>query len=482
MQPNILCVNPYIHDFCAHDFWVRPLGLSWVAAYLAQHGYKISFIDCLDRYHPLLLKSQGLTKPKGHRNGSGPMVQTIIEKPKEYGKFKRHYRRFGMPIALFEQILDTIPPPQAILVGSMMTYWYQGVKETVALLRQKFPHVPIALGGVYATLCTEHAKKNIGADIVLPGPGEVKALRWLDGITGLSHDDSQNELLPATNLLIPYHGYLSPNSSAAIATSLGCPLACSYCASKYLQPVFRQRNVSDVVKEIFHLAFHQHVHNIAFYDDALLVNASHHIMPILQAVAEKSLSIKFHTVNGMHSRLITPELAALMRKAKVETLRFSYEQASVFSPHSQPQVEDHDLAHAVECFRRCDPPDRPAKIDVYVKSWMPGQSIEQMVAGYLYTHSLGCYVSMTEYSPVPGTPDFEKTMSLYHLDGNEPLFHNNTTLPYFLGYDYDTQVQPLKHLINVLNYATSSGLNLVKQPNLSRPFMQAMQQLTTMKS
>ncbi|RLC23795.1 MAG: B12-binding domain-containing radical SAM protein, partial [Deltaproteobacteria bacterium] len=50
--PNILLVNPWIHDFAAYDFWAKPLGLLSLASILRQHGFSITYIDCLDRFHP----------------------------------------------------------------------------------------------------------------------------------------------------------------------------------------------------------------------------------------------------------------------------------------------------------------------------------------------------------------------------------------------------------------------------------------------
>ncbi len=480
MKPNILCVNPYIHDVTAYDFWMKPLGLSWLAGYLEQNGYEITFIDCIDRHHPLLLKSQGLSKAKGHHNGTGPLPCTIIEKPKEYNIIKRHYRRYGIPIELFQEILDNIPQPQAILVTSMMSYWYRGVNETISILRKKFPHVPIALGGVYASLCTEHAQSHSEADIVFSGAGEVQTLKWLDGITGLSHLYPEYNMLSGEELPMPYHNYISPGSCGVISTSLGCPLACSYCASKKLQPVFKQRPIQNVLKEIYYLAYSKHIKNIAFYDDALLIQANEHLVPILQTVVDKSIPIKFHTVNGMHSRLITLELAKLMKKAGVETLRFSYERSPVFSPQNTPSFEDADLLNAVECFQQADADStdgNSSKIEVYVKVWMPGQTLEEMVDGFMYAHSKGCYVHITEYSPVPSTKDFEKTMELYKLPKDEPLFHNNTTLPYFLGYSEEKEIQPLKCLVNTLNYARDRGLNLLSNSEISKLFANSIRKL-----
>ncbi|MGD2036453.1 MAG: B12-binding domain-containing radical SAM protein, partial [Desulfobacterales bacterium] len=50
--PHILLVNPWIHDFAAYDFWAKPLGLLYLAALLRSHGLSVSYIDCLDRFHP----------------------------------------------------------------------------------------------------------------------------------------------------------------------------------------------------------------------------------------------------------------------------------------------------------------------------------------------------------------------------------------------------------------------------------------------
>ena len=49
----------------------------------------------------------------------------------------------------------------------MMTYWYPGVQETIEIIRSVFPQTPIVLGGIYARLCADHAKKYAGADHVI---------------------------------------------------------------------------------------------------------------------------------------------------------------------------------------------------------------------------------------------------------------------------------------------------------------------------
>ena len=60
-KPNILCINPWIYDFAAYDFWSKPLGLLYIAAYLRQFGLNVEVLDCLDKWHPDLLRRQNLT-------------------------------------------------------------------------------------------------------------------------------------------------------------------------------------------------------------------------------------------------------------------------------------------------------------------------------------------------------------------------------------------------------------------------------------
>jgi radical SAM superfamily enzyme YgiQ (UPF0313 family) len=48
--------------------------------------------------------------------------------------------------------------------------------------------VPIVLGGVYATLCTDHANRHSGADVVISGDGIEALPPLLEDLFGLKHD------------------------------------------------------------------------------------------------------------------------------------------------------------------------------------------------------------------------------------------------------------------------------------------------------
>jgi len=124
MKPHILLVNPWIHDFAAYDFWAAPLGLLSLGGVLRHHGVKVSYLNCLDRFHPRAPK----TDPAS-RCGRGPYLKTKIPNPKGLGGIPRTYSRYGIPPEWLREDLRSIPRPDLILVTSLMTYWYPGVQE-----------------------------------------------------------------------------------------------------------------------------------------------------------------------------------------------------------------------------------------------------------------------------------------------------------------------------------------------------------------
>ena len=257
-----------------------------------------------------------------------------------------------------------------------------------------------------------------------------------------------------------------------IATSLGCPLHCAYCASRLLQPVFRQRPPEQVIAEIRQLRRRLHVTNIAFYDDALLIDADNHFLPILQGIIAIRQRLSLHTPNGIHSRPVTPELAQLMYQARVQTIRLSYERQSIYSSGAAASIIDADLARAVSYLKAAGYGGNP-KIEVYVKIGLPGQTPEEIAEAFAFVHRLGAHICISDYSPVPGTPTFQEVMTRYRLDSNEPLYQNNTALHYFTGYATPDLLQQLKSLVATLNFALERGINLSDNSRLSRLFLNA---------
>lgn len=426
-KKRVLLVNPWIYDFAAYDFWIKPLGLLYMASLFRKNGYYVHLIDCLNVYHPKLLSNAGAKLIKRSITGHGEFPKESIPKPQSLREIKRNYNRYGITPDIFINELESSATPDLILVTSVMTYWYPSVFEVIRIAKQMFPDVPIVLGGIYATLCPEHALKS-GADAIVAGAGEKHIPRLLHDFFGdapfyVSDPDDLDSLpYPALDLL-PLKDHFP------ILTSRGCPYKCTYCASNLLGGRFRQRTPENVVDEIYFWHKHFGVSQFAIYDDALLVNPEEMAVPMLKEIIRRRLACHFHCPNGLHISRITPELSKLMRMAGFDTIRFGFESSSTMTQVSTGgKVNNDQLKAAVRHLTEAG--YRSEDIGIYILCGLPGQEAAEVRESIRYVQYHGARPIIAEYSPIPGTLLWESAVkaSCFDLRG-EPLFHNNSLLP-----------------------------------------------------
>lgn len=428
IKGHVLLINPWLYDFAAYNEWMEPLGLLSVAAVLRENGYALRLVDCLDRWHPDLMKHQGREAPKSNEYGCGKFHKTFLNKPAVLAHVPRRYGRYGLPLEIFEAELDRQSRPDAVLVTSGMTYWYPGPFEAIGRAKARWPGVPVILGGVYATLCPHHARQKSGADFVICGEGELQTLRLLDSLTHhSSHYDKYSRL---DDYPFPAHDLRRNQGYVAVLTSRGCPYRCTYCASHLLNPQgFRQCNPHRVVAEIEWCRTELGVCDFAFYDDALLVNAQRHIHFILDEVIARGLDCRFHTPNGLHAELIDENLAAKMFQAGFKTVRLGLESCNPEEQRrSGGKVTNEGFRHAVAALRAAG--FGAANITAYVMLGLPGQHTEEAEESIAFAHQCGATVEVTLYSPIPGTAEWEQAIHHWDLDPQaDPLLHNESVYP-----------------------------------------------------
>jgi radical SAM superfamily enzyme YgiQ (UPF0313 family) len=426
--PNILLINPWVYDFAAHDLWSKPLGLLLLGGLLRVHGYNLRLVDCLDIHDPRLKEVAGM-KPATRRGfGTGKFYRTEVAKPNGLEQFERPYYRFGITAEIFQDRLLDGPKPDVVLVTSTMTYWYPGVLESIRLVKKHFSDVPVVLGGIYATLCHEHAVRRSGADHVLSGPGENRILHLLEKLTGHSskkpsHTVEVNTLpWPAFDLL-PHLQYV------CILTSRGCPFHCPYCASDLLFPKFVRRDPIEVVDELEH--WHQKYSNVnvAFYDDALLLDPGKHILVLLNEVRRRGLPLQFHTPNGVHVSGLTEEVCESLFLSGFKTLRLGLETTDHQRQHQLgDKVKPGAFSTAMENLTRAG--FQADQIGIYLLCGLPGQELVEVAESIRMVRDLGARPYLAEYSPIPGTPLWSEALRSSPFDlVNEPLYHNNSILP-----------------------------------------------------
>ena len=422
---RLILINPWIYDFAAYDLWSKPMGLLMLASFLRKSGYNVIFVDCLDVYHPDM-QHKGLGKPPKRREyGTGKFWKQVIPRPAPLDHIERPYSRYGVHPEVLKNDLTKLPRPDAILITSLMTYWYPGVFEVITVAKEIHPNVPVILGGIYARLCHEHAKEYSGADHVVDSSEPSCLLSLLEG---LGIEASPRRAPPVPH---PYPAFdlLRSLDYVCILTSIGCPYRCRYCASGYLFPQFKQKSPDEVYREIAYWHQQWGVKDFAFYDDALLVNARHHFIPLMEKIIASGLKVRFHTPNAIHIREVTREVAHLMKAAGFETIRIGLETADFsLRRHLDNKLSQGEFERGVRYL--FDAGFHPRQIGAYILAGLPGQSVESVANTIDFVAANSVMPFIAEYSPLPHTQLWEKAVKASEYDlNNEPLFHNNTLLP-----------------------------------------------------
>jgi hypothetical protein len=421
--PHILLINPWIHDFAAYDFWAKPIGLLSLASILRCHGFNISYIDCLDRFHP-----QATPTDPYARFGKGPYLKTRIPKHPGLADIPRHFSRYGIRKAWLKEDLLAIEPPDLVLMTSMMTYWYPGVQETIAVVREIFPEVTIVLGGIYATLCREHARSHSGADRIETGAGEEYILERVGEHTGYLVSLKCN---PSDLDTYPYPAFDLQRkiSYVPLLTSKGCPFTCQYCASHFLNPKRMMRSPESVIDEVKYWYEKYKVEDFIFYDDALLVDAEAHAIPIFEGIINSGLSIRFHTPNAVHIRGISKQTAQLMFRTGFKTLRLGLETAAFDARQElDKKVTAEEFKQAVRWLR--DAGFDRNMIGAYLLAGLPGQNMASIESSINVVRQNNVTPVLAYYTPIPHTVLWPSAVasSRYDLE-SDPVFTNNAILP-----------------------------------------------------
>jgi len=426
MKPKILLVNPPIYDFAAYDFWLKPYGMLSVAGFLrGKADFKL--FDYLDRLAPFMAAQKQL---KSDRWDRGRFYCRHSQVPPALEKIPRYFRRFGLPRKLFTDFLAHEGPFDFVMVQTTMTYWYNGLQEVIEDIRKLQPQAKIILGGNYVTLCCDHAQ-TLGADLLVKGTNLEPLWEHL-----LIPPDMQQPAL--------WEVYDKLNVGVLKLTE-GCPFNCTYCSVPKVYGKFKPRSLEHSLSEL-ELLCQLGAGNIAFYDDALLFEADKVLIPFLNEVLKRNLSMNFHSPNALNARFITKDLAGLMVRAGFKTFYLGFESASAqWQKRTGSKVFSDELEKAARHLIAAGA--GPENITAYQILGHPHIDIQQLEASMHFVQSLGIQGMLADFSPIPGTPDGEYCRKWIDLD--EPLMHNKTAFPIILlGFDETNRLKDLQRKLN----------------------------------
>ncbi|MEA1884223.1 MAG: radical SAM protein [Thermotogota bacterium] len=427
---KILLINPWIYDVASFDYWLKPLGLLILARKLHESGHDLKLIDCLDRYDPDLIQYTGKST-KSKWNGTGKFYSEKVKKPPQMAHIPRYFKRYGLPKILFEQkLIDLVESgfnPDCTFVTSAMTYWYPGPFEAIKSVKRVIPRTKVFLGGNYANLMMDHSKLS-GADFVCKKSKMSEVLGFLNshGVSIKDNFEKKQDLIPL------YELYNHPMSHLVFLSSLGCPYRCTYCATPFLQD-FIQEEPTRLVEAIERYASMFKVQNIAFFDDAILINHQNHFDLILQKLMNKGIKqrgIMIHIPNGIHAKLLHKRTAKLMMEANVKTIKVALE---TINPKLQAstggKVTNEDFYRAISLLKEVG--FTKDEIAAFIMINLPGQGFKEAIEAHDICRDLNILPEINEYTPIPGTIDFQRVFGDNQLPiGFDPLLLNNTILSF----------------------------------------------------
>ncbi|MGA3173103.1 MAG: radical SAM protein [Syntrophorhabdales bacterium] len=441
MKPKVLLINPYVYDVSAYSFWSAPLGLLQIGSILRENGMEVELLDCL------LERDE-----KRKEDGRAPFVKQRAENPEPASSIGKRFNRYGISADELRARLCALAAPDLVLVTCAMTYWYKGAREVVELVRDVFPGTRIVVGGMYASLCNDHARGQMKqADLVVTnGTLDLfyafveEAVGW-----GLDRKPQQADLgafpFPAFDLY--EKRYFVP-----LLTSIGCVYRCTYCAAAYLYPRPARRAVKAVLEEIRHWS-DRGVSRFTLYDDNFLADPGALAKPLLSSIASFPFEISLYNPNGLNASLLDGEIASLLRDARFREVRLGLETAD---PLKQKQtggkVTRQGFARAVDLLYRAGFP--AGSIRAYVLAGLPLQPHEEVRETVDFASDLGVAVDLATYAPIPHTEMFEKYAPLARYPiADEPLFQNNALFPFAWEGFTEADLDELKSCVRARNAA-----------------------------
>lgn len=232
----------------------------------------------------VLLVSPDFPSPRKSRNHNRFVPLGLL-------KLATYHQKKGDTIQLAKANELPFFRPDVIYVTSLFTYWAKYVWSAVEFYKNAYPSTKVIVGGIYASLMPEHCKKS-GCDEVY---------------VGLHSEAERCE--PAYDLVdVDYQ---------IVHTSRGCPRRCPFCGTYKIEPEFEyKKSIQDEV----------HCNKLIFYDNNLLANP--YIENILLEIAnlrKNGRVIHCQSQCGFDGRLLTPKIAALLKKARFKYPKIAWD-------------------------------------------------------------------------------------------------------------------------------------------------------------
>ena len=304
-----------------------PIGLAYISSSLKEYGFKVEILDAV---------------------GEAPKNRT------------GYYKGYLVGLSL-KAIAEKINPnSKCIGISVIFTHEWPAVVKLISLIKEKFPNMPIILGGEHISAMPEFSLITSNADYVVMGEGEetiielIKAIKnreTFQKIEGIGYNinnqvvinNRRNRRQSIDKISYPdwdsfnvkgYYenrfvgGMYSDNLTIPILATRGCPYQCTYCSAPNMWlPLWIPRDPILVVDEIEYYVKKFGAGNFPFQDLTAIIKRDW-IKEFCEELIKRELNINWQLPTGTRSEAIDNEIAFLIKKSGMISMAYAPESGS----------------------------------------------------------------------------------------------------------------------------------------------------------
>lgn len=307
-----------------------PLSAAYLAANLREHGHRVTTLDAM---------------------GEGIRHIATSYSPRAL------YRGLATP-----DILARIKEePDAIGIPTMFSQEWPHIEGIIAALHEKFPAVPIIVGGEHATATSEYILETCpGVKAVARGEGEdtiIDYAEYLDGkwpieqVSGIQFRDAQGRIVsteprprnrtpdqlpwPAWDLFNLDHYFevgeghgVERGRAMPILATRGCPYQCTFCSNPGMWTTrYVMRSPALVLDEIEHYIKTYQAANIDFFDLTAIIKRDW-TLDFCRQIKRRGLKFTWQLPSGTRSEAMDAEVIKEMAEAGCTNVTYAPESGS----------------------------------------------------------------------------------------------------------------------------------------------------------
>ena len=346
-RDRILLINPPVIE--SRYQWVRwnqPLDLLKLSTYLKTH------YDCDVKLYDFMLPVNNKVARAANKPDSKIMTNGHAF----------NLWRYGSTDADFSKWLDKVTAkwqPTQIWLTSLTSYWWKGIANTIARLKNRYADIPIVLYGRYPQLENSHAAEHSFADFLITGEFD------------LCEYSADFELYEREKP--------------------------SFCALD----IRSQTWVQEAAEQFAH-----GISNFVFFNDPLIADCREFIdlmQPFLRLnlKSKTNTRAKFYALCGLYPSAFTAKVAETMREVGFVELHFECEtEANELRLSSYKQVK--------QSFREADYALQTDQVSGFVYIGMPNDDLEQIIRHTLNLFEVFGSVILKPWTPMPGSELYER--------------------------------------------------------------------------